>query len=199
MSVPSSRAVVAHSGTQSKGTIFRGVVRELRRTGDFPAVRARVPPRVAALLDDPPPATAWVPIEDAEPVLLVLAELRGLGAVRALARSAATNDIAPVLSSFVSGALRVFGATPHALFKRVNDMVGITTRGLRVEYSSLGERSARLRHVFSLRREVPMAQWVAISGGLEFVFGLTNVNGWIDAPKVVPDGAGNAADLDAHW
>lgn len=190
---------MAHSETFSKGTVFRGVVRELRRTGSFDAVRARVPASVAAMLDDPPPVTAWVPVEEAEHVLLALEEIRGLEAVRGLARAAASNDIAPILSSFLSGAMRVFGATPHTVFKRMNDLVGITTRGLRVEYAELGPRSARMRHVFVHRRAVPMAQWVAVGGGLEFVFALTNTTGRVDPPKVVLDGRGNAADLDAHW
>lgn len=185
--------------TASKGTVVRAIVRELRRSGDYDLVRERVGPATRAILDDLPPITAFVPLEEIEPLLVALEALRGLGAVRALARAAATNDIAPVLANFLTSALRLFGATPHTLFARMNDMVKNTTRGLRVEYTRVGERSARLLHVFEHRRAVPAAQWAAIAGGLEFVFAITKTPGHIDEPRVLRDGRENAAEFDAHW
>jgi hypothetical protein len=185
--------------TAYKASVVRGYAAVLRREGLLEPVCARVSPEVEQLLRHPPPATAWVDGRLTEQITLAVADVGGATAPRRLLRLASQESLIPLMMPLIKGLLRVFGVTPHTLYKRLNDTLKFSNRGCEASYRVEGVRAGTVRYRMLYRRNVPIAVFHGVAGGLEAVLAICDVMGTVSEPRVVDDGKGNAADYAVAW
>jgi hypothetical protein len=171
----------------------------LKREGVLERVLAAAPERQRALFRDPPAATAWIPIDDMDHLQQAIEDVLGAGECRRISRDAMTVGVIPLLQSFVSGLLRLFGASPHTLFSRLGELMKFTTFGVDYQCTRTDDRSCRVRIGYPHRRGVRAGAWESVAGGLESAFIVCYVKGIVSAPMVVANGHDNAADFDIRW
>src|SRR5262245_49128948 len=102
-----------------KGLAFRTYVNWLQREKLTDTISARLPSTSATLLREPPLPGAWIDGMDMVRIVSAIEMVAGLDAVRRCGRET-IEDILPKHHTLVTGLLRLFGATPATLFRRVN-------------------------------------------------------------------------------
>src|SRR4051812_13135463 len=117
-----------------KGLAFRCYVGWLQREKKTDAVIARLPASTAALLRDPPLPGAWIDGMDMVRIVSAIEMVAGLEAVRRCGRET-IEDLLPKHHTLVTGLLRLFGATPATLFRRVNDLIRTSVEGISYTYT----------------------------------------------------------------
>jgi hypothetical protein len=183
----------------AKAGMIRGIVEALRREGLYEQVRAKVPPSVAALLDNPPPASVWIENSQVEPLHVAMYEVAGAAGVRRIGRAAVTLGLFPFVKVVIDGFLRLFGATPHTLLSRMGDLSKTSTRGIEYEYVRTSDRSARLLIRYVAQKNVPISVFSIAAGGFESMLDATGVKGTVSDPVVVDDGRANSATFTIEW
>jgi hypothetical protein len=194
--MPSNEANVAPA---AKAGMLRGFAEAMRREGIYERVRAKVPPSVAALLDDPPPPSVWIENTQVEPIHIAIAEIVGLEGVRRISRAAVTLGLFPFAKIVIDGFLRLFGATPHTLLSRIGDLSKTSTRGIAYEYVRTSERTARLLVRYPAQTNVPISVFSVAAGGFESMIEATGAKGTVSEPAIVRDGRDNSAWFEIEW
>jgi len=176
----------------SRGTIH---VLQLLEPGRLPAVLARLEPEVRRALVEAPGSTRTPAAWD---VALVRAEVEVLGrdAMRRVARAAMVDALSgPQLGALLTGALRLFGATPPGLFRWAGRAWGHVTSGcgdLRVERAE-GQEAWLV--IAGMPPELADPDWLeAIAATMEAVFDVCRVDGDV---SVVPRADGGR--FHARW
>jgi hypothetical protein len=183
----------------SKASMFRGYVDVLRRDRLLDRVRARVSADVAHMLDQPPPASAWIPWRQTDEVMLAIEAVGGIATVRNVSRDAVLVGLVPVLRVAVEGFLRLFGATPSTLLTRMGQLTSNSSRGVEYEYVATSDRSGEMLVRYPSRRDMPLALFAAAAGGFEAVYELCRVRGTVSDPEILADGMRNAVRLRFRW
>ena len=183
----------------AKAGMLRGFAAALKREGLYDKVRAKLTPSVAALLDNPPPASVWVESKDIEPLHIAIQEVAGLAGVRKISRAAVTLGLLPFAKIVIDGFLRLFGATPHTLLSRISDMSRTSTRGIEYEYVQTSERTARMLVRYPAQTNVPISVFSVAAGGFEAMIDATGATGTVSEPEVINDGRGNSARFVIEW
>jgi hypothetical protein len=181
------------------GSAYRIAVDFIDQRGHGAAVRARVSPETAQLLDKPPFPFAWAPpraMDELQTALLSVAgremcvEL-GLNAGRKLGGSM----IAPVLRMATS----LFGNTPATVFQNLERFYSMVLRGMTFQYEAAGPKEA----IISVRAQgpnVPAALFEVTRGNLLYVFELCGVKGTADEPRNMRiDAGGGEARYHVRW
>lgn len=110
------------------------------------AIRSRMPAETLDLFDTLP-RTAWIPIErDLEFLAAVRGAFGDDGMRDVLRRSISRHVESPLLSTVVSGAINVFGATPGGLLGVWPRVFGLIFRNFGDIRFERGEREARVVH-----------------------------------------------------
>ncbi len=178
---------------EGKGAMLRGFLLALEEAGLTQAVRARVSPGTAAVMDHPPPISAWIDPAPMEEIVDVVAALRGPSAVRSVNRSATLLGLAPLMRSVVEGFLRMFGVAPSTIFARLGQLSATSVRGIEYTWRPLGDRSGELTVRYPKREQMSWNVLIGVAGTLEAVFEMCGAVGRVSHPRALEDGAPNGA------
>jgi hypothetical protein len=166
-----------------KGLALRMYVAWLEREKKTEAVIARLPPATAALLRDPPLAGSWIDGMDMVRIVAAIEMVGGLDAVRRCGKET-IEHILPKHHTLVTGLLRLFGATPATLFRRVNDLVRTTVEGINYTYTPQSERSGVMEVRYNVPGELPMCAFINGMTLFMVLFALAGIpNGYIGDPQ----------------
>ena len=102
----------------AKGTLMRGWRDVLLKERLLEAVLARLTPEVAAMLRDPPASTEWVDVAYYECVAQAVCDQVGEERLDPLFVDAQRTGWVILLSRWLGGIVRVFGASPGAVLSR---------------------------------------------------------------------------------
>ena len=166
-----------------KGLAFRCYVNWLQREKKTDAVIARLPAPTAALLREPPLPGAWIDGMDMVRIVSAIEMVAGLDAVRRCGKET-IEDLLPKHHTLVTGLLRLFGATPATLFRRVNDLMRTSVEGINYTYTPKDERSGVMEVRYNVPGELPMCAFVNGMTLFMVLFSLAGVrNGFIGDPQ----------------
>lgn len=104
-----------------------------------------------------------------------------------------------MIKPVIEGVLRVFGATPSALFRRMDLMGGSTLRGVAFRYEEYGPRSAFMEaDIYG--PEVPLSRFVRFNAAYEIMIELCGGKPKVADPVVVVRAPwGSRARCDLAW
>lgn len=184
-------AAEAHitSANLAKGSVLRGYIAQLTRSGKLRAVRARVSGTTRALLDAPPPLTQWIDATVLEELYEAVGAIDGAPGVRLMVREAIRGSMLPLVEPVIQGILRVFGASPAALFTRAELALRSSLQGVETRFVPLTANTGEFEVRYIGHRAPPMA-FVAWRGTLEVAYDLCGVAGSVRLREVLGDGAG---------
>jgi hypothetical protein len=180
----------------AKASVLRGYVAQLAKSGKLGAVRARVSASTRALIDAPPPVTQWIDAGALEDLYEAIGALEGAAGVRALVREAIRGSVLPYVRPVLQGILRVFGATPGALFARADLAFRSTLQGVSVQFTPRPENAGEVVVRYAAHRAPPMA-FAAWQATLEVGLELCSTTGTVKLVEVLDGGA--AARFDVRW
>lgn len=172
-----------------KGAVMRGFAAALRREGVFDKVRAFVSDDAGELLDNPPPASAWIERRRVLPIYLAIERVGGLPLTRKITREAVLLGLIPVVRLMVDGFLRLFGATPHTILSRMNDLSKSSGRGSEYEYVRTSDHSGTLTVRYVAERNVAPCVYAVAAGGFEAMLDVVGVKGTVGEPVTIADNA----------
>ncbi len=181
----------------SKASLFIGIRAILAREGRLERVTEAAGPTLKALLEHPPLASEWVSGTLMHELLIAIAANDGLDAVQRTTRRAVTESIVPLLRSYAGPMLRLFGATPHTIFSRLNDVMKLTNRGIDGGYRRGGERRAFVSFCHPAAGPMNAAMFASWRGSLEAILDFCDVRGTISPPVV--NAAKNGAEFELEW
>lgn len=188
-----TRSTAMKGGIEGKGAMLRGILLALDEAGLRKEVRAHVTPRTAAMMDFPPPVSAWIDPAPMEEIIDVVAVLRGPSAVRQVNRSATLLGLAPLARTLVEGFLRIFGVSPFTLFARLGQLSASSVRGIEYTWRPLSEKSGELTVRYPQREQMSWNVLVGIAGTLEAVFEVCGTVGRVSHPRPLEEGRTNGA------
>jgi hypothetical protein len=166
-----------------KGLAFRAYVTWLQREKKIDAIIARLPASTAALVKEPPLPGAWIEGVDMVRIVSAIEMVAGIEAVRRCGRET-IEDMLPKHHMLVTGLLRLFGATPATLFRRVNDLVRTSVEGMSYTYTPTEERAGVMEVRYSVPGELPMCAFVNGMTLFMVLFRLAGIpNGYIGDPE----------------
>ncbi len=165
-----------------KGLPFRMYVGWLERQKLTEPVIARLPPTTAALLRHPPLPGAWIDGMEMVRIVSAIEMIGGLDAVRRCGRET-IEDLLPKHHTLVTGLLRLFGATPATLFRRVNDLVRTSVEGISYTYTPKGDRSGLMEVRYNVPGELPMCAFINGMTLFMVLFALAGIEGRIGNPE----------------
>lgn len=146
--------------TLSKGSVLRGWREVLMRVEVLDRVSARLPPEVAALLNDPPASTAWIDMAHFECVAEAVRLELGEAELDRLFVQAQNIGLNVMLTRFASGVIRLFGASPGVVLSRASAASKSQTVGIEYAYRAIDDRSGELMLTFPFRRRMhPGIAW----------------------------------------
>jgi hypothetical protein len=120
--------------------------------------------------------------------------------VRKTAFFATRDTLSPLLARAAETVLRLFGATPHTLFSRMDTLAGTTTRGIAYTYEKLGPNRCELQADWVQCEGLPIALFESTAGGLLAVYSSCGVTtGKVSAPTPVPGAVGRAVRFELEW
>jgi hypothetical protein len=158
---------------------YRSAIEELGLTA---AVRARLSPACAQLLDEPPLPMAWVPGEWFSELLLALESVTGRAGCRRLGYLGARTGAGGVLAPLVRTSVVSFGATPATFLGRMGTLSTVLVRGITFAFTPDGPRAGTL----TLRYPVPVSAAVFASweGACGFVLEVSGCNGEVSEAQL---------------
>ncbi len=103
----------------ARGSFLKAYREWLVQHGLLAQVLARMPANARPMLETPPPATTFVPLAVFDHVVRGLAASAPEAALERMGYESTRNSIGPTLEPIIQGVIRVFGATPSAIFGRL--------------------------------------------------------------------------------
>jgi hypothetical protein len=189
----------AAAGYEVKAYSIRGYVAAIQRMGFLPDVIARMPADIRANIVSLPPATQWIDGGYMNDLLRVVVDVRGADVVRPLVREAMNTSVVPFVKSITQGLLRLFGASPAALFARTQLIVSANLRNVEFTYTPLSDRSGSMEVRFTRAQNVPLPTFIGCAAAFEITLELCGVTGVVQDPVRVPEPAANAARFRIDW
>jgi hypothetical protein len=178
-----------------KALTFRSYVRIIATDGRRDAVLALVPPETAALIAEPPLAGSWMDLRHVIHITQAVEQIAGMTAVRDLARRS-TDDARKPYMAVVEGVLKLFGASPATLFKRMNTLVSSFIEGVAYRYTGLSERSGVMEIAWAADFEIPTCVLVSQIPSLQTLIDACGAKGVVGAPERI---AANKARYLIQW
>lgn len=183
---------------QVKASVLRGYAIALTEMGAMAEVRTRLPAATLRLLMDPPPVTAWIPGMIVEHITGALADVRDLAAVRQCGRRSTEAGVGGIARGVIEGVLRLFGASPAALFSRYKTLSSNFVRNIDFAWEPEGETAGSM--IMRIRsRPMSLAGYAATAGSFEFILALCKKDGTVSDPELLPVSAGSAARYRIRW
>jgi hypothetical protein len=168
---------------QVKAGSLRAQVQWLRRENKLDTILARVPPKTAALMKEPPLASSWIDSKDIEPMLCAIESVDGHAGVLRMSRDSLRQDsFLQPLRPMLTGVLRLFHASPATLYRHMNDMVKTSVRGMDFAYHEEGATAGGMEVRYASDDEIPFCMFVSCMAALEMVLELCGVRGTVSEP-----------------
>jgi hypothetical protein len=169
---------------QVRGVTLRAYIQWLTRESLLAEVLTRVPPSTARLLKDPPRADVWVEGREVLNVVTAIDTLYGLDGVRRFARETLDQQIVPTHRPVLIGLLRMFGASPVTLFKRMNLLVRWNVKGMDYCYLATSERAGVMEVRYLAEEEIETSAFVSGATVMEALLELCSAeNGTVGEPE----------------
>ena len=176
-------------------SVLRSHIDELRRSGLFDLVHAKVSPRVRALLESPRDAPAWLDGPCFDELNAAVFELRGRDGLRELLAHVMQRGLAKVLEPIIQFSLKFFGGTPASLFSRTDALLSVNARNIRMKWRPTSEAGGVVT-VFC-GEAVPPVSWIAWEGIFGYVITLAGSTGTVGEAGPLPDG--RSCEIDVAW
>ncbi len=192
-------ATVDTGKMRCKASVLRGYLAVLESESLLEAVRQRSSPATRAAIDDPPPASNWMPSAPAEEISVIVADIDGFERCRKISHTAAREGVVPLLRKAVEGFLRLFGATPATLLSRMDLLTRSTMEGIEYEWQSTDDHTGFITLRYPFRRHMPLATFHAAAGSLTVTFDLCGKRGSIGEPEPLDVIEGNAVRFPVKW
>jgi hypothetical protein len=125
----------------TKGSTLRGYLKAIEALGIRSAIEPLLPPRTAAMFDDPPLPTEWCTLEPLVDLLDAVRRNSGASMVRQVARKNFEQSMSSLLRPVLQGLLGVFGSSPHILLERIDMIIRNSGRGVTCVYTQVTPRS----------------------------------------------------------
>ncbi len=117
------------------GLVFRGMGEELERRGLTERVLARLQGESRAVLERPPPHTAWLAAVPAyDDLILAIANETSRQMLRDIIRSTARATTGQLVLPMIKTFINLFGATPASLYTNADRLVALEMRGVHLSY-----------------------------------------------------------------
>jgi hypothetical protein len=182
----------------TRGRQFVGYVERLRAWGELERVASQLDAATRLLVDLPPHATEWIPLQRNVSLFAAVEETLGPGRARALAYETVRSTLGPNLGPVIEVALSAFGASPRTLFTHANVLLRFGFRGQQVLFEEDGPTSGLLEiRVFSLRP--PPAFYEAWSGIVLYAFDLCGARGDVSIGRLEERGNDGVGVLRVTW
>lgn len=178
-----------------KSSVLAGYVKALREVGALEQVLERVSPNIRELMLHPPFVGTWLPASVTDEVVRIFSELRGVIAVAPLAARSVDQGLMDFLKPMTQAALAIGGATPAALFKRLNTFTQITTRGVTFTYESIDAKSGRV--ILDAARAMTVVDTESWRGSLSYAFVLCKCEGEVSTGHL--DGTRRRCSFACKW
>lgn len=182
-----------------KGTVWNGRLRAAAEHLPLRELRGAVSDTTRKLIDDPPPASSWVPGQALVELDAAIYDLRGSDICARCSRDTSTVAGTTVLRTMAEGMLRLFGMSPATLFSRMSQVASTSVRGVEYEYTPSGPTSGRMTIRYVHCRNVPYSVFISISGGMGAIFSFLGIKGHVSPPEISPLAPRNAASVSLRW
>src|SRR4051812_15207548 len=176
------------------GAIIQGYLKTIDRMGLRAAVRERVSERTKAVMDKPPLVISSVSGSILDDMMMAVAAVRGIDAVREVASRSMVDSLGVVLRTLFTSTLKLFGRSPRSIFERVGTLSAAMIRGLEFKYQPLDETSGIVSIAFPA--PVSEAYQAAWEGTLEYAYALCDTTGTVRRQK---EGPSRLVELRAQW
>lgn len=188
-------ATIAPDLIEMKSSVLAGYVKALREVGALDQVLERVSPEIRDLMLRPPFVGTWLPASVTDEVVRVFSGLRGVVAVAPLAARSVDQGLMDFLKPMTQAALAIGGASPMALFKRLNTFTQITTRGVTFACEPMDAHSCRV--ILDAARAMTVVDTESWRGSLSYAFVLCQCEGEISAGHL--DSARTRCSFTCKW
>lgn len=178
-----------------KRSVFSSYVSELRRTGLFDDVRAGASMELAALLDRPGEAPAWIGPGPFEEVTASIHSRRGREGLRKLGYQVMKNGFAAIFEPIVHLSLTLFAASPAALFSRAPLMLSVTSRGVQMKWTPTSPTGGTME--VRCAEPVPDLNWIPWEGIYLHMLEMTRASGTVGMARPASDG--RSCQIDISW
>jgi hypothetical protein len=175
--------------------VVRAYIDELRSIDALEAIRPRLSPPAAQMVEKPPLPVSWVEIRLANEPLVALAALRGRKEVRALGHRVASGKIGTVMRPLLTTTLQLFGGTPATLFSRLDTLTSVMLRGLKFSWASTSPNGGTV--AIDYPYPVDTALFAVWEGVFHIAFDLTRLSGTVGEVRL-KDG-GKRGEIDVSW
>jgi hypothetical protein len=165
-----------------KGATLRSYLHWLQREHKVDELLARVPPSTAALMREPPLPGTWVDGMELVRMMMALQKVAGIDAVRRCGHDT-LQEMLPRHRTLVTGLMRLFGASPSALFAHLDELVKTSAEGIHYAFAPAGERAGTMMVSYSVTGELPMCVFVNGMSVLQLMFTLVGVPGTVGEPE----------------
>lgn len=167
-------------------TLFRGYLTVIEKMGRLPAVRRRVRPHVAELIDRPPFPTKWLSARDHEEVIEALSAIAGDEAVVTMGHETSLNACGALIIPVAKTLMAIAGRTPATVFNRLGSLTTALLRGTSTEYIPASPTSGVVKIVTD--DFAPRSNFVFWKGALQVPFDVSETSGSVSMPTLDPGG-----------
>ncbi|HYV49516.1 MAG TPA: hypothetical protein VFA20_31875 [Myxococcaceae bacterium] len=175
--------------------MLRGYLAVLESRGLLPPVRDAVSERARKVIDDPPLPISWIDTALVEEIMDAVGRVHGRETVREVGRETARTKLGSILVPFMRTLLALWGATPHSIFKQVQRLAGVISKGLQLSYVPETPTSGTVELFYPAgTNDSVFASW---EGSFHLAFDVCNVEGTIGRAEVSDDG--RRARIAVRW
>lgn len=165
------------------GAYIEAILKPLRRTGQFDAVRDRLQYPVTELADNPW-SRPWHPGQHYEAIGEAGAAVLGLAPYAELTYGAVKERFGPIVLPVIQRAVTASGKSPAVVLAKLDGLISVAMRGLGVRWQQEGERHGILQ--ISYPRAVSAHLEHSWRGLLKYVFEITQETGRVERSLQLP-------------
>lgn len=176
------------------GAWVDAVLRPLRTTEHFPAIKAKLTPPVLAMVNSPYDET-WHPALQVEALVEAAISVVGAGTYESLAYAAVKDRFGPIILPMLKSTLASSNRSPVAVLNKLESAVKVAMRGLDILWKADNETSG----ILQVRYPRPVAAHVEGSwrGVLKYIFEVTQTTGRVERSR--HSEAGNTLQYLVSW
>jgi hypothetical protein len=174
------------TGTRVAAMLIRGYIDLFERRGVMEKIRPRMSPALAAFVARPPLPIAWVSADLFYELIGEAGEVTSYAAIRQFSIENTSEQAGAMILPMMKALLRLWGATPHTLFKNVSSVVGVQVKGTKFNYVQESDTSG----VLELDPGMVLNQYVyaAWEGTFMFAFEVAGVKGEVAKTEILDGG-----------
>lgn len=172
------------------GAVVRADKTWIEKNGLADSVRAQLPAGTQAVWDKPPLPVSWIPARHVDDMLDAVLKIAGEEKLMQLAEDVMRASLGPVVRPLLKTMMSLFGASPAALFGKLDSVALVFVRGASFSYEADGQNEGivRVRTV-----DKPGRAWLRMwKGTLRFAFEVAQVTGTVQPGTLDADGQGAA-------